>query len=590
MADYFYTDERNAQIVISLLKAHGIKKVVASPGTTNICLVASLQQDPFFEIYSAADERSAGYIACGLSAESGEPVVLSCTGATASRNYMSALTEAYYRKLPILVITSSRSNFQIGHNIDQVTDRTVLPNDVAKLSVQLPLIYNNDEAEWGCVVAANKAILELSHHGNGPVHINLETNYSWNYNVKELPETRAIYRFLNENDLPKVNAERVAIMVGAHLKWNDRLIAAVDRFCEDYNAVVLCDHTSNYKGKYRILANLSAQQRNFNSVIKNAEIIIHIGDISASKYNIAAKEVWRVNTDGELRDPYKKLHYVFEMEEVDFFEKYTAISNQKKKTEFYDQCVDELTDLNASLLAVLDCLPFSNIWIASQTADKLPENSILHLGIQNSLRSWNFFEIPQSVFGYCNTGGVGIYGCISSVIGASLVDKNRICYCVLGDLAFFYDMNSLGNHHVSNNLRILLVNNGKGTEFKLTTNPGSMFGNRADDFIAAGGHYGNKSRSLVRHYAEDLGFEYLTASNKEEYIENIGRFITPQLTDKPMIFEVFTNDADEVSALETVRTIKLSNETVSTKQKAKGAVKDLIGEKGVQAFKKILGK
>ena len=57
-----------------------------------------------------------------------------------------------------------------------------------------------------------------------------------------------------------------------------------------------------------------------------------------------------------------------------------------------------------------------------------------------------------------------------------------------------------------------------------------------------------------------------------------------------MIFEVFTNDADEVSALETVRTIKLSNETVSTKQKAKGAVKDLIGEKGVKAFKKILGK
>lgn len=590
MADYFYTDERNAQIVISLLKAHGIRKVVASPGTTNICLVASLQQDPFFEIYSAADERSAGYIACGLSSESGEPVVLSCTGATASRNYMSALTEAYYRKLPILVITSSRSNFQIGHNIDQVTDRTVLPNDVAKLSVQLPLIFNNEEAEWGCVIAANKAILELSHHGNGPVHINLETNYSWNYNVEELPETRAIYRFSNENDLPKVNAEKVAIIVGAHLKWDDRLMKAVDRFCESYNAVVLCDHTSNYKGKYRILANLPVQQRNFNSVIKNAEVIIHIGDISASKYNIAAKEVWRVNPDGELRDPYKKLRYVFEMEEVDFFEKYVAKSDSKEKTEFYDQCVDELIDLNASLLEMLSNLPFSNIWIASQTADKLPENSVLHMGIQNSLRSWNFFEIPQSVLGYCNTGGFGIDGCISSAIGASLVDKNRIYYCVLGDLAFFYDMNSLGNHHVSNNLRILLINNGKGTEFKLTTNPGSMFGNRADDFIAAGGHYGNKSRFLVRHYAEDLGFEYLTASNKEEYMENIGRFTTSQLTDKPMIFEVFTNDADEVLALEAVRTIKSSNETASTKQKAKDVVKDLIGEKGVKAFKKILGK
>ena len=61
-----YTDERNIQIVISLLKAHGIKRVVASPGTTNLSFVASIQQDSFFEIYSAADERSAAYIACGM--------------------------------------------------------------------------------------------------------------------------------------------------------------------------------------------------------------------------------------------------------------------------------------------------------------------------------------------------------------------------------------------------------------------------------------------------------------------------------------------------------------------------------------------
>ena len=89
-----YTDERNAQIIISLMKKNGIKKIVASPGATNICFVASLQYDPYFEIYSAADERSAAYIACGLAAESGETVALSCTGATSSRNYMPALTEA----------------------------------------------------------------------------------------------------------------------------------------------------------------------------------------------------------------------------------------------------------------------------------------------------------------------------------------------------------------------------------------------------------------------------------------------------------------------------------------------------------------
>ena len=73
--DTFYTSERHVQLLIALLKAKGIHKVIASPGTTNITFVASLQQDPFFEIYSAADERSAAYMACGLAAESGEPVV-----------------------------------------------------------------------------------------------------------------------------------------------------------------------------------------------------------------------------------------------------------------------------------------------------------------------------------------------------------------------------------------------------------------------------------------------------------------------------------------------------------------------------------
>lgn len=46
--DTHYTAERNAQIVLYLLKTNNIKKVVASPGTTNITLVASMQQDPWF--------------------------------------------------------------------------------------------------------------------------------------------------------------------------------------------------------------------------------------------------------------------------------------------------------------------------------------------------------------------------------------------------------------------------------------------------------------------------------------------------------------------------------------------------------------
>ena len=81
-----YVNESNTLQLIALLKKHNIKKIVASPGNTNISFIGSIQDDPFFQIYSCVDERSAAYIACGLSEESNEPVVLSCTGATAARN------------------------------------------------------------------------------------------------------------------------------------------------------------------------------------------------------------------------------------------------------------------------------------------------------------------------------------------------------------------------------------------------------------------------------------------------------------------------------------------------------------------------
>lgn len=62
----FYTVERSQQILIALLKKHGIKKVIASPGTANMTLVLSMQHDDFFEMYSSVDERSAAYMACGF--------------------------------------------------------------------------------------------------------------------------------------------------------------------------------------------------------------------------------------------------------------------------------------------------------------------------------------------------------------------------------------------------------------------------------------------------------------------------------------------------------------------------------------------
>lgn len=579
-----YSDEKNVQILMSLLKAHNIRDIIVSPGATNVSLVASCQQDSFFRLYSCVDERSAAYIACGMAAETGNPVVLSCTGATASRNYLSGLTEAYYRKLPILAVTSSRPAGWIGHDIQQVTDRRNPPPDTVLMSAQIPIIHDSDE-EWAYTVKINEALLELRHRGGGPVHINLETTYSSDFSVENLPESPAIYRICEEDSFPDLIEGKIGICVGAHKVWSDKLTETVDQFCAAYDAVVLCDQTSNYRGKYRVLSTIICSQRRENSGLRDFDLLIHIGDVTGASFLFYPKTVWRVSEDGKVKDTFRKLGMVFEMSEMRFFRYYVKQSQRKEQLFKQYQCwIEECT----RLYNLMPELPFSNMWIAQQTLPRLPANAILHLGIYNTLRTWNFFESPKSVNCFCNTGGFGIDGNISSLLGAALARPNQICYGVVGDLSFFYDMNVLGNRHMPSNLRIIVINNGKGIEFRQHINRAAQFGEDTDTFIAAAGHYGNKSKTLVKHYAEDLGFVYLTASNKEEYIDLLKFITSVEKNDKPMLVEVYTETEDENVALLKARTVDTSMYEETDRSGIRRLAKKMLGEKGVEAVKKII--
>lgn len=153
------------------------------------------------------------------------------------------------------------------------------------------------------------------------------------------------------------------------------------------------------------------------------------------------------------------------------------------------------------------------------------------------------------MFGNCNVGGFGIDGGVSCMIGAFLAHPDKLFFCVFGDLAFFYDMNVLGNRHVGKNIRLMLVNNSRGSEFRLYCHPCAQFGEDADFYMAAADHYGQQSPDLVRHYSTDLGFEYLAASTKDEFEKVSERFFTPKVQEKPMILEVFTETQNESDAL-----------------------------------------
>ena len=578
----YYSSEKNVQMLIQLMKVHGVRKVVISPGATNVCLVGSLQQDPDFTLYSSVDERSAAYMACGLAAESGEPVALSCTGATASRNYIPGLTEAYYRRLPVLAITATQHPGRIGSYTPQVIDRTAQLNDMVVCSVQA-LVPQTDEDAWALNVELNRALIALRKNGGGPVHINLMTTYSKDFSVRQLPPARVIRHIGYQDELPALHPGRIGIYAGAHQAWSAGLTGAVDRFCAAYGAVVFCDHTSNYRGKYRVCPSLVCSQEQYVSPCRTVDTMIHIGYVSGSYIGMYPQEVWRVNPDGELRDAFHKLSFVFQMEEKDFFAAYAARAGQGSGAsgaylaEWQSEC--------SRVAAKVPELPFSNAWLAQQTAAKLPAGSVLHLGILNSLRCWNFFETPASVCGYANTGGFGIDGGVSALLGASLAQPDKLFFGVVGDLAFFYDLNALGNRHVGPNVRLLLVNNGRGTEFRNYNHPAARFGDGADAYMAAAGHFGRQSHALVKHYAQDLGFDYLSAATKEEYLAQLPAFLAPQPAARPMLFEVFTDSADESSALQLM--YNLETNAAGT---AKKAVKTILGDKGVAAVKKVLGR
>ena len=575
-----YSDKRNVQILVALLKGHGIKYVVASPGTTNIMFVVSIQNDPWFTVYSAPEERSAAYMACGIALETGEKVVLTCTGATASRNYLPGLTEAYYRNLPILAVTSLLDSAIPDNLMPQVIDRSMRPKDSCIFSVDIPEIHSKKD-EWKCNLLINKAILESTHGKGGPVHINLQDDFSYNFHVKSLPNCRVIRRIGKEDKFPStLDNRKIAIYIGDHRGFSKKEEEIIDKFCKIHNAIVLVDHLSNFYGTYAVQRSLILAQEQLDASFKHFNLIIDIGEISGDYYMPLADIVWRIDESGRVQDRFGTLKYVFEMSCLDFFIRYCNTDEIIEcKTATLSQ---EWQEKNNELISALPQLPLSNIWVAKELAGKIPANSEIHLGILNSLRAWNFFEYNVQIISNANIGGFGIDGGLSTLMGASLIHANKLYFIVLGDLAFFYDMNSLGNRHIGNNVRILLINNACGTEFNNYSHPGSMFGEKTNDYIAAGGHYGNHSHTLVKNYAENLGFVYLSAESKSEFKQNCNSFLDSHVH-RSIIFEVFTNSDDESNALKKMRNIE-HNITI------KNIIKDSLGTERINQIKNFINK
>ena len=558
-----YTIHKNVQVILALLKEFNIRNLVISAGTRHIPLVFSAEDDDFFNCYSIVDERSAGFFALGLIQTTQEPACIICTSGTATCNYVSAVNEAYYQHLPLVVLTSDRNRYYLNQQEDQCIPQLNLFKDVSRKIVDLPIVRDNKDFLY-CQRLVNEALLELDHREKGPVHINfqIDDNYpielgTFKFELKELPKVIKVNRLMasdNESNwtelAQKMMNKKIVLFYGQHLPVSHEVNRCIQDFCEKYNAVVLCDHLANLhiKNKIENAAALAAMQTSDLSILAPDIVVTMNGNrlVNSKKmmkvWSSAAH--WHVSPDGLVSDPFNRLSQLVECPIEYFFQRLASINNQRN-TEYFEnwEKMEQAKTPNNPLDAEYQ---YSAVYAIQGLFCRLPQNALLHISNSNSIRIANIFPVPDGVDFYCNRGTCGIDGSLSSYIAQAQVSKRPSFMCI-GDLSFFYDMNALWNRYCCANTRIMLCNNSGGALFH------SGFYKSVQVFPSIDRHIAAEHQTHAEGWAKSRGFMYLCAHNQQEYDQAIETFMYCGNTE-PVLFEVFTDKEVDISqmALQTI--------------------------------------
>lgn len=537
-----YSDKKNILQLVALLQAHGVTRVVLCPGSRNAPIVHTLIGHPAFTCYSVTDERSAGFFAMGLALHGGQPAAVCCTSGTALLNLHPAVAEAFYQKVPLVVISADRPASWIGQMDGQTLPQPGVFNTLAKKSVNLPEI-STPEDEWYCNRLINEALLELNHRGKGPVHINVPISEPlFHFTEDILPEVRVITRYQGLNIYDRDYNE----LIDRLNKYNKRMVIVgqmnlIYLFEKKYSKLLykqfawFTEHLGNQTIPGMPLKNFDAALYAMPDEMKEKltpELVItyggHIVSKRMKKYlrEHPPKEHWHVSADGEVVDLFQgALTTVIEMDPFEFLEK-IAFLLDNRTPEYPRLWENYCTSLPEPPLA------YSEMSAIGALIKSLPPQCALHLANSSAVRYAQLFAIPDTLEVCCNRGTSGIEGSLSTAVGYAAA-STKLNFVVIGDLSFFYDMNALWNNHFGSNLRILLLNNGGGEIFH--TLPGLDMSGTSHRFVTA------VHKTSARGWAEERGFLYQRVEDEAQLTEAMTAFTQPELLTQPVLMEVFTN-------------------------------------------------
>jgi 2-succinyl-5-enolpyruvyl-6-hydroxy-3-cyclohexene-1-carboxylate synthase len=536
--------KKHIQQLAATLHQKGINDIIISPGSRNGPLIHTFVGSGKFNCRNIVDERSAAYFAIGLSQALQKPVVLVCSSGTAALNYAPAVAEAFYLKVPLLVITADRPEYWINQGESQCIPQKNIFADYTKLAHSLPL-GESDAELWHSQRICNECI-NIASNNNGPVHINIPLEEPLHDLSDEvLPVVKTIDKVSTKNTLTQdtlvrlsetiVESDKILILAGQQAP-DTALEKMVSEWSKASGAVVLHEHLSNFTEE-SFCGNIDALMASILTV-KNEDfspnLLISFGGqfVSKSLKQFLRKNApiqhWHLSTENDYHDTYQCLSKLIPCEPSEFF---LQVPKKQDTTEKYwqdwkqqEEKVIKLRNLSITQSS------FSDLKVHQQILSSLPANSVVHLGNSSPVRYALICKRAENVEYYSNRGTSGIDGCLSTAVGYASA-RNKTNTVILGDLSFFYDSNALWNKYLSKNLRIIVVNNAGGNIFGLIKGPSNSEAFE-EHFLA---RHTNEAKGLAMAY----GIEYFKVQTEIELNEVLPVFYKTN-SKGPRLLEIFT--------------------------------------------------
>jgi 2-succinyl-5-enolpyruvyl-6-hydroxy-3-cyclohexene-1-carboxylate synthase len=544
------TTKEGVRLIAETCHARGIRKVVFSPGSRSAPLVIAFSQIPDIECIVIPDERVAGYFAMGMAQQLRETVAVVCTSGTAVLNLLPACCEAFYQQIPLLFLTADRPPGASANGENQAINQIDLFEDFAT-----DFIIDADNDSAASIIRTTEVAIFDTQTIKKPARINIhlqEPLYDLTDKNFKLPEERFQPEAMANTVPHRIEAQqrltveladspKKLIVIGLHSNDN-KFKKAISELAKRKDTVVFVESTSNCMVENVIYDFDSCIELLSEATIKSfiPNIVITLGNQIVSKKlkqllrKYKPRYHWDVDQYLETRNrDYFLLNneYYPSMTESEALE--CLLEAEEKTDSDYAFQWTAISKRSEELKATyLKSAPYSDFTVLEKLITSLPENTNVQYGNSTPVRYSNFFTHQPNITINANRGTSGIDGCVSTAAGAAYVN-NKLTVCMVGDISFFYDSNSLWNNYLSPNFRIILINNSGGNIFRLIDGPGKV-----KDFEK---FFETKHNLNASHLASMYNIPYYFSDCFETLDKILPVFYASQ-NGQPAILEIKTNN------------------------------------------------